>query len=86
MKEFFIDLKQGIVDMFKGSSNDNLFSLNGRVPLKRSILFGIQHVLAMFVANIVPLIIVFSAIGVNNTPIATHAHVTPTNSRRLHRQ
>ena len=73
MKEFIIDLKQGIVDMFKGSSNDNLFSLNGRVPLKRSILFGIQHVLAMFVANIVPLIIVFSAIGVNNTPIATHA-------------
>lgn len=67
------DFKQGVINMFKGSSNDNLFSLDGRVPLKRAILFGIQHVLAMFIANITPLIIVFSAIGIDKSPIATHA-------------
>ena len=71
--KFFEDLKQGVIKMFQGSSNENLFKLDGRVPLKRAILFGIQHVLAMFVANITPLIIVFRALGINNSDIATHA-------------
>ena len=71
--KFFEDLKQGVKKMFQGSSNENLFSLDGRVPVRRGLIFGIQHVLAMFVANITPLIIVFQAIGINNTDIATHA-------------
>ena len=40
---------------------DNIYTLNGRVPLLKSIPFGLQHVLAMFVANITPVMIVAGA-------------------------
>lgn len=39
-------------------SIENIYTLDGRVPLGRAIPFGLQHVLAMFVSNIVPIIIV----------------------------
>lgn len=39
-------------------SEENIYKLNGRVPLKKAIPFGLQHVLAMFVANLAPVIIV----------------------------
>ena len=42
-------------------SIDNIYELNGRVPLGKAIPFGLQHVLAMFVANLVPILIVMSA-------------------------
>ena len=74
MNQFFNDLKEGITSVFKGSAKqENLFGLNGRPPLAKAIPFGLQHVLAMFVANITPLLIVFGAIGIVNTPIATQA-------------
>lgn len=40
------------------ASLENIYSLDGRVPLLKSIPFGLQHVLAMFVANIAPIMIV----------------------------
>lgn len=42
-------------------SDENIYKLNGRVPLKKAISFGLQHVLAMFVANLAPVIIVCGA-------------------------
>ena len=33
-------------------SVENIYKLDGRVPLKKAIPFGLQHVLAMFVANL----------------------------------
>lgn len=33
---------------------DNIFRLEGRAPLGKAIPFGLQHILAMFVANRVP--------------------------------
>ena len=42
-------------------SVDNIYKLDGRVPLSKAIPFGLQHVLAMFVANLVPVLIVASA-------------------------
>lgn len=41
-------------------STENLYRLDGRVPLKKAIPFGLQHVLAMFVANLAPVLIVCS--------------------------
>lgn len=74
MKAFFQDLRNGIVSMFGGKAkSENLFNLDGRPPLRRAIPFGLQHVLAMFVANITPLLIVFGVIGINETPLATQA-------------
>ena len=34
-----------------------IYELDGRVPLLQAIPFGLQHVMAMFVANITPIII-----------------------------
>ena len=45
------------------SSIDNIYSLDGKVPVGKSIPFGLQHVLAMFVANIAPIMIVAGACG-----------------------
>lgn len=73
-KKFFVDLKNGVSSVFTGKSySENLFKVDGRVPLSKAIPFGIQHILAMFVANITPLIIVFGSIGILNTNIATQA-------------
>ena len=33
-------------------SEENIYKLNGRVPLRKAIPFGLQHVLAMFVSNL----------------------------------
>ena len=41
----------------KESSIENIYRLDGRVPIGKAIPFGLQHVLAMFVANVAPLII-----------------------------
>ena len=40
---------------------ENIYKLNGRVPLRKAIPFGLQHVLAMFVSNLAPVLIVCSA-------------------------
>ncbi|MDR1319142.1 MAG: purine permease [Treponema sp.] len=40
----------------------NIYKLDGRVPVGRAIPFGLQHVLAMFVANLAPIIIVAGAV------------------------
>ena len=40
------------------SSIENIYKLNGKVPVGKAIPFGLQHILAMFVANIAPIIIV----------------------------
>ena len=46
-------------------SMNNIFKLDGRVPLGKAIPFGLQHVLAMFVANLTPIVIVASAAGLD---------------------
>ena len=45
------------------ASMENIYTLDGKVPLLKSIPFGLQHVLAMFVANIAPIMIVTGASG-----------------------
>lgn len=48
-------------------SEENIYKLNGRVPLNKAIPFGLQHVLAMFVSNLAPVLIVCSAALVRGT-------------------
>lgn len=52
------------------SSVSNIYQLEGRVPVSRAIPFGLQHILAMFVANISPIIIVAGASGVSGKQLA----------------
>ena len=49
-------------------SVSNVYRLEGRVPLSKAIPFGLQHVLAMFVANVTPLIIIASVAVYNGQP------------------
>lgn len=39
-------------------SIENIYRLEGKVPLGKAIPFGLQHVLAMFVSNVAPIVIV----------------------------
>ena len=47
-------------------SKSNIYELNGRVPVAQAVPFGLQHVLAMFVSNITPIIILAGVVGVGS--------------------
>ncbi len=67
-------MRNKLKQFFKNSSIENIYQLNGKVPLLKAIPFGLQHVLAMFVANITPIIIIISASGaklIDGTPLGT---------------
>lgn len=43
------------------SNVSNIYQLEGRVPVAKAIPFGLQHILAMFVANLTPITIIAAA-------------------------
>ena len=49
---------------------NNIYKLDGRVPVMKAIPFGIQHILAMFVANLTPITIIAAAGGLTQDEIA----------------
>ena len=49
---------------------DNLYKLDGRVPVAKALPFGLQHVLAMFVSNITPIMILANAVGLDSATSA----------------
>lgn len=51
-------------------SMSNIYRLDGRVPIGRAVPFGLQHVLAMFVANLTPITIIGAAAGLESGQIA----------------
>lgn len=53
------------------TNKSNLYQLDGKVPLVQAIPFGLQHVLAMFVANITPIIILANVAGIDPSLSAT---------------
>ncbi len=52
------------------ASLNNIYTLNGKVPMLKAVPFGLQHILAMFVANIAPIIIVAGACGLGTKDTA----------------
>ncbi len=44
--------------------SDAAFQMDGKMPLKQAIPLGLQHVLAMFVGNLTPLLIITGACGI----------------------
>lgn len=52
------------------SSVSNIYQLEGRVPIMKAIPFGLQHILAMFVANLTPITIIAAAGGLSQNEIA----------------
>ncbi|MDI9241099.1 uracil-xanthine permease family protein [Fusibacillus kribbianus] len=51
--------------MKKQEAIENIYRLEGRVPVGKAVPFGLQHILAMFVANIAPIIIIAGASGLD---------------------
>ena len=49
----------------------SIYELDGRVPLAKAVPFGLQHVLAMFVANITPIMILAGVVGLDKSISAT---------------
>ncbi len=60
IKDYF---KNNIATVFINSNEKNMLTLNGRVPFFKALLFSLQHIFAMFIGNITPIILVFSYIG-----------------------
>ena len=54
----------------KTCSVNNIYQLEGRVPIAKAIPFGLQHILAMFVANLTPITIVAATAGLAQSEIA----------------
>ena len=53
----------------KGDVN-NIYKLDGTVPVLKAVPFGLQHILAMFVANLTPITIIAAAGGLSQNEIA----------------
>ena len=51
-------------------SVNNIYRLDGRVPVTKAVPFGLQHILAMFVANLTPIAIIAAAGGLSQAEIA----------------
>lgn len=54
----------------KNADISNIYRLDGQVPIMKAIPFGLQHILAMFVANLTPITIIAAAGGLSQAEIA----------------
>lgn len=54
------------MDKKETASVENIYQLDGKVPVAKAVPFGLQHILAMFVANIAPIFIVAGACGLSS--------------------
>ncbi|MCI8379767.1 MAG: purine permease [Lachnospiraceae bacterium] len=54
------------MDKREKASVENIYRLDGKVPVSKAVPFGLQHILAMFVANIAPIFIVAGACGLSS--------------------
>lgn len=53
--------------LYMNNSIENLYQLDGRVPFGKALPFGLQHVQAMFVSNITPIMILAIVVGLDST-------------------
>ena len=60
----------------QNSSLENVYKLNGTVPITAAIPFGLQHILAMFVSNVTPIILVAGAAKVAGGPMSAELTAT----------
>ena len=54
----------------KETNMNTIYELDGRIPVTKALPFGLQHVLAMFVANLTPITIVAAAAGLPQDELA----------------
>ena len=62
--------KRGLPIKKANQLSEAAFQLDGKMPLKQAIPLGLQHVLAMFVGNLTPLLIITGTCGIANGEFA----------------
>ena len=60
----------------ENTSNRAPYEFYGKMPLKQAIPLGLQHVLAMFVGNLTPLLIICGACGISGSEEFAHLQVS----------
>ena len=45
---------------------DPIYEPNGKITIRKAVPFGLQHVLAMFVGNLTPLLIITGVCGIES--------------------
>ena len=60
----------------ENTSNRAPYEFYGKMPLKQAIPLGLQHVLAMFVGNLTPLLIICGACGISGSDEFAHLQVS----------
>ena len=60
----------------ENTSNRAPYEFYGKIPLKQAIPLGLQHVLAMFVGNLTPLLIICGACGISGSEEFAHLQVS----------
>ena len=60
----------------ENKSNRAPYEFYGKMPLKQAIPLGLQHVLAMFVGNLTPLLIICGACGISGSEEFAHLQVS----------
>lgn len=60
----------------ENTSNRAPYEFYGKMPLKQAIPLGVQHVLAMFVGNLTPLLIICGACGISGSEEFAHLQVS----------
>lgn len=60
----------------ENTSNRAPYKFYGKIPLKQAIPLGLQHVLAMFVGNLTPLLIICGACGISGSEEFAHLQVS----------
>lgn len=63
-------LRSGGMEISMKNNVDAIYSLDGKISLLKAFPFGLQHILAMFVANITPIIIVAAACNLSPSDTA----------------
>ena len=60
----------------ENTSNRAPYEFYGKIPLKQAVPLGLQHVLAMFVGNLTPLLIICGACGISGSEEFAHLQVS----------
>lgn len=72
IKDSILKWKRHLERIYNENNEDiqNLFQLDGRVPILKALPFGLQHILAMFVGNLTPITLIGVASGLPQDQIA----------------
>lgn len=61
--------KSAEIKLKNDSLSENIYKLDGKVPFLTALTIGLQHVLAMFLSNVVPIIIIASLATINGASV-----------------